>query len=270
MSSVIIAAQSQEHLKELFPRVRDFVQRFRSDVKVLVVGSVDEGQEISLAQSLPGAQSISIQEVEDLAQSLSEFTENVQVDLICLPNNKEATGSRGFLKSSIAESLLRKGSSLLFACCEYKGEYENLLAPVDMGITSRNAVDTASRYFPLSKIDLLYVFKRHSDGMITNPTSRGDTIPEVRNSSVSDLKGQLSLFAQSMHMPDVVERRVVVEGDPLTMTLEETEKGNHQLIILGYKKRNVVAKLFSDSLVSQLVKGSPSDIFLCAIPDSSD
>ncbi|MGV6850671.1 MAG: universal stress protein, partial [bacterium] len=148
------------------------------------------------------------------------------------------------------------------ACCEQSNEYKTILAPVDMGLNSRAAVDRVSRFFPLAEIELLYVFQRHSDGMIDNPAAQSDCIPEVQKASGSDLKGQLSIFAQSLHRPDVISRRIVIEGDAKEVVFSQARKIDADLIVLGYKPRGSVAKLLSSSLVSQIVKEANYDVFL--------
>ncbi|MGV6850670.1 MAG: hypothetical protein ACWA5R_00645, partial [bacterium] len=118
MSTVLLAAQDTAQLIALLPRVSDFIDRYRSEVIIFITNDDTDLNEIDIAQTLTGAQSVDLKTVDNLAAELESITNTSTIDFVCLPNNSAATGSQGLFRSSISEALLKSGCSLLLACCE--------------------------------------------------------------------------------------------------------------------------------------------------------
>ena len=171
---------------------------------------------------------------------------------------------RHHLLGSTASRLIRKSVKhpVLVVKQPPQAPYKRILIPIDFSIASAAAVKFCRRLAPEAEIILLHAFQVPFEGKIAYAGVDEDIVKQYRISTRDRALANIRAIADSAGLDIGDYTPLIMHGDPSQTVIEQEQKFNADLIIMGKHGKNLTEELLLGSVTKHIMAESQCDVLV--------
>lgn len=197
----------------------------------------------------------------DPAKRIAEIAREEGCGLIVTGVARDQTFERALLGATVDRLIRNAPAPVLVVRARAKAAYEKIVVATDFSVSSRYALDTASRHFANAEIALLHAFHVPFEGLTTST--------DIRQQSREQLQIEADAFMAKWDASDQLKRRVQVlieHGAPEPLLQALVDDGKADLIVIGSHGRSAVFDILIGSTAKRIMESARADVLLVREP----
>jgi len=212
---------------------------------------------------------VSLQLSFDVADSINEYVEEREVDLVVMGTHGRK-GLDRLMLGNVADKIIRHApcpvmtvrEEVPWAEAENKVAFEEVLAPIDFSEHSRNAL-RASKVFAdqyQARLHLLFVAERRTVPTFSDTGLPGIGVVEMDPEIVKNAEKALQQLNENIDGPDVQSAYHVREGDVSHDIIDFAETHGIDLIVMATRGLTGVNRFLMGSNTERIVRVAPCPV----------
>lgn len=196
---------------------------------------------------------------KDFADILQQ-AQDEEVDLIVLGTHRVDTFKDMFLGTTV-ERVLRKGDvPVLVVKNRVHRPYKRVVVAIDFSVYSRRAVEFALKLVPSGEFHLVDAFDVPFKGFLIGRETRQEVSKKHEELMKKMIDEELQAFFATFNIGTSRLNRVMKQGEVCQAILQEVDRLNPDLLVVGTHGRTGVAHALLGSVAENLLRHPPCDV----------
>ncbi len=189
-----------------------------------------------------------------------EMSEKTGAELIVLGVHRE-DAFKDMYRGTTAERVIRASNVPVLLVKELSNEaYRRVMVGVDFSIYSRRAAQFAIRFVPDGQFHLLHAYDVPFKGFMRGQETRRQVNQEQEAQFRKMVEEEMASFFASLETKAPELERVMKEGPPREVLLDQARRIKPDLLVIGTHGRTGIAHVFLGSVAEDMLRAPPCDV----------
>lgn len=170
---------------------------------------------------------------------------------------------RDLLIGSTTDRVLRKSARpMLVVRREPQDDYRRVLVPIDFSERATAAIALAHQIAPTAELVLLHAYNVPYEGHLRMAGVSEAKMTELRTAARDEAQRQMQAFADSVDLPAVAIRSLLVPGQAAASIVDQAAKLDCDLIAMGKQGLRMIEEMMLGSVTRQVLEQAPCDVLI--------
>lgn len=250
----VMSATSLSYMRELFKLGSEADAKLLDDARRMLDELVEDVAEKTGFEAVPRVQ---------VGHVVNEITSAAgQADMLIL-GARGMNPLRDVFLGTTAENLLQKCKRpVLVSKRPPHGHYQRVIVPVDLSPHSATALDMAAQIAPQANMAIVHAFDVPFEGKLWLAGVEESEIHRYRDQAMVRAQEQIASLMRGIGNASLRVHQFVEHGDAARIILEQEERSNPDLIVIGKHRQSIMEDLLLGSVARHVLSYSRCDVLV--------